>query len=181
MEDNSGYYLCPIKIEDAELIRQWRNAQISLLRQQTPITAEEQKKYFKELVSALFDQEQPKQLLFSFLHDGKSIGYGGLTNIDWFSKRGEVSFLVDPKRAADVVCYTNDFTHFLMLLGHLFFYDLDFHRLFTETFSFRKQHMQILESCGFKKEGVLRDHIFKDGKWHDSIMHGLLKGDFQNA
>ena len=56
----------------------WRNEQIYHLRQAKPLTAEDQKNYFSNVVSKLYDQEKPAQILFSFLKDGKCIGYGGL-------------------------------------------------------------------------------------------------------
>jgi RimJ/RimL family protein N-acetyltransferase len=173
-KDHHGYQLVPIREEDIELIRFWRNAQLEVLRQKAVISFEEQQLYFQQVVWPTLIQQYPSQLLFSFLLNLDCIGYGGLTNIDWESSRAEVSFLVNPMRAENAHNYTCDFMHFLALLCQVAFGDLHLHRLFTETFAFRVEHIHILENFGFKREGVLREHVFKRNGWHDSVMHGFL-------
>lgn len=174
ISDQDGYQLIVTRKEDMENIRSWRNAQLDILRQQQPLTREEQENYFQSILLPSFEQQHPRQILFSFLHNQECIGYGGLTHIDWDSLRAEVSFLVNPERIQDPLLYNADFRHFLTLLCLIAFRDLNFHRLFTETFAFRKQHIDVLENFGFIREGVLRDHIYKREEWHHSIIHGLL-------
>jgi RimJ/RimL family protein N-acetyltransferase len=176
--DRDGYQLVAIRNEDIENIRLWRNAQIRVLRQQKMISPEEQQNYFQNTIWPSLIQEHPKQILFSFLFQQACIGYGGLTNIDWDSSRAEVSFLVDPLRFEVADTYICDYSHFLTLLSQLAFEELHFHRLFTETFAFRSIHIKIMENFGFKQEGNLREHVFKDCQWHDSLMHGLLFEDW---
>lgn len=180
-EDNGSYRLIPIRMEDIESIRLWRNAQIDILRQQGEISAEEQKLYFKQAIQPTFSQLRPKQILFSFFYNHACIGYGGLTHINWDSLRAEVSFLTDPQRHHEKGLYSQDFLHFLALLSEAAFSTLNLHKMFTETFSFRKDHIKILEEFGFKPEGVLRDHIYINGRWYDSIMHSMLAKEWNDA
>lgn len=100
--------------EDWEPIRQWRNAQMDILRQDHEITPEEQcayaRKYYDECLSY-----KPPQKLYSFFVSGPSeirpglpthkeavedmepklIGYGGLVHINWDTLSAEVSFLMN--------------------------------------------------------------------------------------
>ncbi|GAK91039.1 putative ribosomal-protein-serine acetyltransferase [Nonlabens ulvanivorans] len=48
-------------------IMKWRNEQMYHLRQAEKLTEQSQDSYFKNVVSKLFEQEKPNQLLFSFL------------------------------------------------------------------------------------------------------------------
>lgn len=178
-EDKDGYALTPIRQEDIENIRLWRNAQMDVLRQQTVITPEEQQQYFSQVIAPDFSRPQPKQILFSFLFRNICIGYGGLTNIEWVSQRTELSFLVDPARAQDEVIYEKDFTHYLALLLRVAFQDLKLHRMFSETYIFRTSTIAIMEKVGFKSEGLRREHVYKQGQWHHCLMHGLLAKDYQ--
>lgn len=157
-----------------QLIRKWRNAQIDILRQQHPLTEEQQEQYYTNVVTALFPQKMPPQILFSFLKDDNCIGYGGIVHIDWVARRGEISFLINPDLMPN---YPTIFNRFYTLIQHVAFHDLKFHRLFTETFAFRTDHMALIEKLGFKLEGHLREHIFKRGRWYDSIIHGILAGE----
>lgn len=179
-EDGKGHTLVAVRLQDIELIRQWRNSQIPVLRQLEEISAESQVSYFERMIWPTFAEAQPRQLLFSYLYQGVLIGYGGLVAMDWAAKRAEVSFLLDPARTHPAQAYAADFTSFLHLLCQVAFKTLKFHRLFTETFAFRKDHMAVLEDFGLKREGILRDHVFKNGKWVDSYMHGLLAGEYRD-
>ncbi len=177
--DSEGYKLVPLRSEDLEKIRLWRNAQLEILRQKIAIDSQMQQDYFREVIVPTFTQKQPLQILFSFFYHDACIGYGGLTHIDWESKRAEVSFLVDPAKIQTKE-YKKDHHHFLKLLCLVAFKDLALHRLFTETFQFRDQHIKQLEEFGFKREGVMREHVFKGEKWQDSIIHGLLTHEYRN-
>lgn len=180
-KDNQGYQIIPIREADIENIRIWRNAQMEVLRQKIVLTREAQQRYYEKHVWPTFQQEKPSQILFSFFLHEKLIGYGGLTYLDWENSRSEVSFLVDPVRAADPVIYPQDFLHFLKLLGQVAFDHLHLHRLLTETFAFRASTLAVLEQCGFKHEGTLREHVYKQDQWVDSMMHGLLAEEWRHA
>lgn len=171
---SDNYSIVSIRAEDMEFIRLWRNKQLTILRQNFPISAHEQQTYFNQVIVPSFNQESPNLILFSFLHQEKCIGYGGLVHLDWHSKRGEVSFLIDPEHEKN---YFSCFTHFLTLIRTVAFDSLQFHRIFTETYAYRTGHIAILEEMGFQLEGLLREHVFKDEKWHDALIHGLLHRD----
>ena len=176
------YQLIPIRYEDREAIRSWRNAQLEVLRQAEQLGAAQQEAYFQRVVLPLFEQEQPGQLLFSLLHFGKLVAYGGLVHISWPDGRAEVSFLADPARAAEPATYHNDFLAHLRLLGQAAFAGLNFNRLFTETYDIRPAHVAILEEAGFRLEGRLRQHVrLAPGTFADSLMHGQLATDYATA
>jgi RimJ/RimL family protein N-acetyltransferase len=105
--------------------------------------------------------------------DGRFIGYGGLTNLDWHARHAEVSFLVDPARAADPDTYRRDASAFLAFLAGWAFGELGLNRLFTETYDFRELHIGLLEQAGFVPEGRMRQHV----EGGDSVLHGLLATD----
>ena len=177
-----NYQLVPIRYEDREPIRAWRNAQLEVLRQAEPLTTEQQDAYFQRVVLPLFEQEQPGQLLFSLLHNNELIAYGGLVHLSWPDGRAEVSFLVDPTRAAEPATYRPDFRAHLRLLGQVAFEGLRFNRLVTETYDIRPAHVAILEEAGFRLEGRLRQHVqLKPGTFADSLMHGQLAADYATA
>src|SRR5467141_1254445 len=75
--------LVPLREEDLLFIMEWRNSQMDILRTKKILTSEDQKNYFYNIVSKDFDSTEPRQILVSYLEDGKCVGYGGLTYIDW--------------------------------------------------------------------------------------------------
>jgi len=171
------YKIIPVQKEEIENIRLWRNNQMDILRQETKISSKEQKIYYKENIWPKMEEIEPNTILVSIHLNHKMIGYGGLVNISWVHKRAEVSFLSDPNRSQNIKFYNKDFSSFLNLIKLVGFDDLGLNRLYTETYDIRDKHISILESNGFKKEGVWRQHIYIKGKSIDSILHGCLNSD----
>jgi RimJ/RimL family protein N-acetyltransferase len=159
-----------------EVIRRWRNAQMSVLRQAAPISAEQQQRYFEQAVVPTFEDPWPRQVLLTLVLDREPIGYGGLTNLEWEARRGELSFLVSPERAADPEVYARDLRAFLeLVVDGVALGDLGLHRVFTETYDIRPHHVSILEEFGFVPEGRMRDHVRIDGRYVDSLLHGYVE------
>jgi RimJ/RimL family protein N-acetyltransferase len=117
----------------------------------------------------------PPNILMGVLLDERLIGYGGLVHISWCDQRAELSFLVDELRAEDLGQYERDFTAFIALAQRMAFDDLALHRVFTETYAIRHHHIGVLESAGFHREGILRDHVRIGGAFVDSIIHGMVR------
>ena len=93
-----AYSLVPLRYEDRFAIMRWRNQQLYHLRQSSPLTEEDQQRYFDQVVAGLFAQERPGQVLFSYLENGRCIGYGGLVHINWTDRHAEVSFVMETER-----------------------------------------------------------------------------------
>ena len=169
------YRLLPIRPDDREAIRQWRNAQLDILRQSTPLTAEAQDRYFREVVVPLFDAEQPGQLLFSLLLDEKLIGYGGLVHIDWNAGRAEISFLLETGRNAHVPTFQTDFAAYLHLLRQVAFKDLSLQKINTEAYDVRPYLTAVLEAEGFVEEARLPRHVQVAGQLVDTVFHSCFR------
>ena len=61
------------------------------------------------------------------------------------------------------------------LLAEYLFATSPVHRLWAWTGSDNLAEQKALEKCGFKREGMIREAIFRGGEWHDSIIFGLLR------
>ncbi len=170
------YMLIPVREQDVMLIKDWRNSQLDVLRQKKPLTETMQRHYFETVIWPSFELQQPQQLLFSFLKQDICIGYGGIVHINWEDQRGEVSFLLNSERVANSDVYRQDFLSFLSLVKQVAYKGLGFNRLFTETFDNRSFHISILEEAGFRREGRMKQHIYLNGAFTDSILHGHLRG-----
>lgn len=176
MLDN--YTVLPLREQDIYDIMHWRNSQVDVLRQEKKLTRTDQEAYFQKIVQPGFAQASPGMMLFSFLQNDSCIGYGGLTNMSWTHKRAELSFLLDTERVSNDAVYKKDFSAFITLMKSILFTDLQFNRLFTETFDIRPLHISILEENGFVLEGRMRQHVLIDGIKTDSLIHGFIKEQY---
>ncbi len=166
-----------IKKNDIELIRSWRNKQTKILRQKEIISKKTQEEYFRNYVWSTMHSSNPKQILLSIRKDKQTIGYGGFVNISWDDKRAEISFLVSDQIADKKFLYKTIFTEFIYLIQNIAFNDLNFNRIYTETYDIRPLHISILENNKFKLEGRMKSHVMIDNKEVDSLIHACLKND----
>jgi len=169
------YILTPIRKQDIQKIRKWRNDQMDILRQNKILTKLEQEDYFNKIIKRTFQENKPNCILFSFLLNDECIGYGGFVHIDWFLKRSEISFLNETNRAQNQETYKTDYSIFLKIILQIAFEQLCLNRIFTETFAFRKNTSKLLEKFGFRLEGRLKNHVMVKGNYFDSLIHGFLK------
>ena len=151
----NGYSLVPIRFEDRYDILKWRNEQIYHLRQVKPLTKVEQDTYFENVVAKLFEQDQPSQILFSFLEDGLCIGYGGLVHINYIDKHAEISFIMDTVLEKDR--FFEIWVNYLKLIEGLAFNSMNFHKIYTYAFDLRPQLFKVLENSGFSIDKRLKN------------------------
>ena len=167
------YVLIPIRHEDIQSIRKWRNAQIDVLRQNKPISENEQKKYYERIIEKNFHENKPEQIIFSFLLKNECIGYGGFVHIDWEKESAELSFLNETSRSKNLDLYFKDFSKFLKIISKIAFEHIKFKKLVTETYNIRPKTIEILQKFGFKNKGNLKNHIKINGKLIDSLIFNL--------
>jgi len=64
------------------------------------------------------------------------------------------------------------------LLAHAFDV-MKLHRLEADTDPDNLSSLALLQKFGFTQEGLFRDRWWVHGKWHDSVMMGLLEEDYR--
>lgn len=169
----SGIYkIVPVRHEDRMLIMKWRNEQIYHLRQQQVLTETDQDNYFRNVVARLFKQQQPDQLLFSYLENDVCIGYGGLVHINWMDRNAEISFLIQTESEQEG--FHKHWGIYLGLIEQVAFTELNLHKLFTYAFDVRPHLYEAIEHKGYKKEAVLKEHCYFHGAYKDVVIHTKL-------
>jgi RimJ/RimL family protein N-acetyltransferase len=169
---NNNYFYW-LNVGDLNLIRIWRNNQKKILRQNKNINTKNQKNYFKNFYKQNCLKKKPQNILFA-LKDKKLIGYGGLTNISWENRRAEVSFLLNTKISKKKI-YKFYFLKFLNIISKFSFRVLNLNKIYTETFTYRKAHIKLLEKSGFNKETSLISHYYKNNKFIHAIIHSKFR------
>jgi RimJ/RimL family protein N-acetyltransferase len=175
-------------------LMEWRNNQRDILRTQRLLTPDDQKAYYRKLLDQDIKRFSNNAHMWGIVTwegddyaNREFIGYCGLTNMVWgegFVVVAETSFIVDTGITFDDAQYEEVFTFFLTEVKRLFFNNSYWRgqRLHSETYDLphRQHHISILEANGFKREGVMRNHMYRNGKLHDSIIHGMTRGDYED-
>ncbi|MGL2964122.1 GNAT family N-acetyltransferase [Flavobacterium sp. RSB2_4_14] len=163
----------PIRFEDRMAIMKWRNEQLYHLRQQKLLTAEDQDNYFSNVVSKLFDQDQPTQILFSFLENDVCIGYGGLVHINWIDKNAEISFIMNT--VLEKERFHEIWSAYLGLIEQVAFQDLELHKIYTYAFDLRPHLYTAFLNASYTEDARLKEHCFFDNKFLDVVIHSKIK------
>ena len=163
--------LRPIKEEELEMIMNWRMMpEITKYMYTDPkLTLEGQKKWFATL------QTRDDMLAFMIEVDGVPSGILNITDIDRVNKRCSWGYYMADKEKRSLPLA-------MALEWNLYDYVFDIlkmHKLWGEIFSFNKGVLRIHQMCGSTIEGVLKDHICKNGQYYDVTVTGILKEDWQ--
>lgn len=93
-----------LSLEDCEQVRLWRNQSMESLRTPYELTREMQAKFYGDVICNPDSPHRywgiwkfvPLQQI-AFTGSPPPIGYGGITNIQWENRIGEIALLIDPK------------------------------------------------------------------------------------
>jgi RimJ/RimL family protein N-acetyltransferase len=58
------------------------------------------------------------------------------------------------------------------------FNELNFYRIQLNVISYNDVAINLYESIGFKKEGIYRNFILRDGKRYDMYLYGMLREEW---
>jgi len=64
-------------------------------------------------------------------------------------------------------------------LLHYGFMDLELHRIYAFFLESNEHAFKLYANLGFKKEGLLRENVYKNEKYLNSILIGLLKNEYE--
>lgn len=172
VKQSGTFSIVPLRYEDRFEIMQWRNEQIYHLRQPKPLSREDQENYFKNVVASLFEQEQPGQILFSYLDGDTCIGYGGLVHINWNDFHAEISFIMNT--ALEQAHFHEHWSNYLQLIRQIAFDQLHFRKIYTYAYDIRPHLFPVLLDAGFTEEARLKEHCLIDGIYRDVLIHSLF-------
>ena len=58
------------------------------------------------------------------------------------------------------------------------FSELMLHRVYAEHFGSNLASGRVMQKAGMKHEGTLRDHFFKNGRYEDGVIYGIVSMDY---
>ena len=60
------------------------------------------------------------------------------------------------------------------------FEELNFHRIYLTVLEYNEPAIKLYEKLGFKREGVYREFIHRDGKRYDMYLYGMLRPEWDS-
>lgn len=166
-------YLCAVEEKNIEQLRIWRNSEDlrKYFREYREIDTAMQKKWYYERVSGSITQVDFE---IHIKDTGKLIGHCGLYYIHPIYRSGELTIYVGDFTERNKGYGTNA----LKTLLQYGFDQLNLNRISAEVYT-NNNAVRVYQKVGFIGEGVLRQSVFKDGKYLDSIMLSMLRSDYE--
>jgi RimJ/RimL family protein N-acetyltransferase len=158
--------------EDIELIRQLTNDpwyESMIVGWAFPRSSFQQKKWFEN-----YNPKDELRLAIETPEDG-TVGMTGLIDIDWknaTARAGGMRIFKKDMRSKGVA------TDAYMALFRYAFEELRLNRIQGSVLSHNKASIRATEKAGFKQEGIMRQAIYKNGKFMDVILLGIIKEDY---
>lgn len=163
-----------IEEQDLDLLLEWLND--PFISQQVtgfsfPLSRPQQRRWFER---SLDDASTQRWMVLD--EGGRPIGVTGLWAIDR-QNRHALSAL---KLGAADLRGKGYGTDAIMTVFAYAFFQVGLNRVWGEILPYNvASYRAYVEKCGCKVEGVLRQHTFRDGRFHDQVRVAILREDFE--
>jgi diamine N-acetyltransferase len=113
---------------------------------------------------------------FSFRNrEGALVAFGGFTSIDKIHRNAEFYIMVNPEMHGKGIG-----SKVSRWLFNYAFEKLGLNKIYLYTNNTNERAYQLYEKCSFRLEGLLIKHKFKNGKFEDRRLYGLLREEWFN-
>ena len=165
-----------IEREDLELIREMINDPI--IENMTgggglPVSKYAQEKWFE----SLYSNNNEVRLIIDTEQYG-AIGTVMLTDINYRNSVAQFHSKIATSKDIRGKGYGTKATYALIKYA---FEQLNLNTIYSNIIEYNIASQKVKEKCGFKKDGVLRNRVYKNGKYYNIIAWSITKDDFLNG
>jgi RimJ/RimL family protein N-acetyltransferase len=165
--------LRPIRRDDLPIMRVWFDdpETMRFWGQPMPLVAEDQ---FEQDLTGRFRRFDEAGYFMIELRDGTPIGRIEYERLDPQSRSAEVMILIGAVAGRGKGYGTEAMVALLRYLFH----QRNLHRVALSVIAWNERAIRSYEKVGFVVEGLLRDDLFFDGRYHDQIVMSMLRHEF---
>lgn len=128
----------------------------------------------EQFISAIAAQSTAKGYLIEYKETEQTVGIVSLINIDYKNRSAECVIDIGVKD----VWGKGIGTAAISLILEYAFNELNLNRLYLQVFSFNERAIKLYEKMRFIHEGKFRQALYRKGKWHDIVIMGILKDEY---
>ena len=147
--------------------------ELNRLDSEAPFRREPFGAFLKRFERLVYNPREGERDFEIHTHDGALVGVAYADGISSCHRRCRVGVTVE--RATWGQGYGSEA---LGLLLHHLFTGADVHRVTADAFAFNESWKRLLTRAGFRREGCLRDYLYRDGQWHDKETYALLEDEY---
>ena len=168
-------HLRPLEKEDARAIVPWFNDAevLRTIDRYRPMSVQQE----EEFLAKLPDSATDLLLGIAVAGEGKLVGVTGLHKIDPKNRTAVFGIIVGAKTEWGKG-YGTETTWLMAKHG---FEALNLNRITLHVREFNDRGIRAYERVGYRREGLLRQDSFVEGKYHNTIVMGLLREEWDAA
>ncbi len=169
-------YLRPLEEADVPICVRWLNdpeVNRTLMAGRFPLNLLREREYIQKLY-----KDQENLILAIILKDGdRHIGNTGLEDIHPVHRSAMFGIVIGEKD-----CWGKGYgTEAARLMVRHGFQTLNLNRISLNVYDFNPRGIRAYEKAGFRKEGVLRQAVYAEGTYHDTLVMGILREELEEA
>jgi len=130
--------------------------------------------YEKQWILNAINNKNEIRLGICLKENDELIGLCSIIDIDWINRSAQSSSMIGEKKYRG----KGYGTEAQLLLLQYAFYERGFERIWAVVLEKNIGSIKMHEKCGYKMEGVLRNSVFKNGKFQKQIIMSILREEF---
>jgi RimJ/RimL family protein N-acetyltransferase len=137
-----------------------------------PMRPEDEEKWYSSLNPS---SDKEYSFAIELKNGGTYLGGCGVHGIDAKNRNAMVGLFLGKEH-----CGKGYGTDALQVLVRFCFQEINLNRVKLGVFSFNKRAIRCYEKVGFRTEGVLRQEIYRNGRYHDTVLMGMLRSEWDS-
>ena len=172
-QNNFSVYLRALEPDDYKTTIKWRNDSEIWSLVGGP-------KYFvssdfeKEWINNAIHNSKEIKLGICLKENNELIGFVSIIDIDWINRSARSPIMLGDKKYWGKGLATEA----LLLILKFAFYERGLNRIWGHILENNRGSQKVYLKCGYKKEGVFRSSIYKNGKYQNQVILSVLREDF---
>jgi len=154
---------------------QWMNDEVVtryLIMGSRPNILQNLEDWFEEL------RKKEDEIVFMIMSKSNyEIGYCGLYHVSWISRNAEYRIFIGETDFWNQG-YGAEATDLVVSYA---FEKLNLNKVWLGVTSENKRATKLYQKCGFKNEGILRQEVYRNGKYYDAIRMSILRAEYSGV
>jgi RimJ/RimL family protein N-acetyltransferase len=169
-----GLKVClrPLEQEDAALVTEWVNAPeiTRTLLLYRPISRSAEQEYLAQIARSEHDIVAGIQTL-----DGRLVGVVGLHGVDFKDRQASLGIFIGARDA-----WGRGYgTEAVRLMTGYGFETMNLNRIWLKVLECNPRALGVYERVGYRREGVLREDTYREGRYWDSLLLSILRSEWR--
>jgi RimJ/RimL family protein N-acetyltransferase len=159
---------------DIPVLASWEEDLVFLRLYNSNVARPRSEAMLAERIEGMGKAQDEIVLAIRLLEDNKLIGMLGFHGIEWANQVAWLSIAI-----GDPGYWGQGYGYEVMQLALAYaFHELNLYRLNLTVFSYNSRAIKLYEKCGFKREGIFREYLQRDGQRYDMVLYGLLRQEW---